>query len=139
MTVTLTTDRLERMEPGSTLFAGDRALVVESARGHRDGWIVGFTGVADRDAAEALRGRVLAAEALAPRAGEVGVHEIVGREVHDTAGRTLGSVRAVEANPASDLLVLDGGVLVPATFVVSDDPGGPVIVDVPPGLLDVNR
>ena len=55
-----------------------------------------------------------------------------------TAGRELGPVLAVEANPASDLLVLDGDVLVPITFVVERGPGF-VVVDPPEGLLDVNR
>ena len=36
----------------------------------------------------------------------------------DTDGHELGTVTAVEANPASDLLVLDGGGLIPLRFVV---------------------
>jgi hypothetical protein len=44
----------------------------------------------------------------------------------------------VEANPASDLLVLDGDVLVPMHFVVDQGPGF-VVVDPPEGLLDVNK
>jgi hypothetical protein len=45
-------------------------------------------------------------------------------------------VTAVEANPASDLLVLDGGGLVPLCFVVDHVPGSRVVVRVPDGLLD---
>ena len=45
---------------------------------------------------------------------------------------------AVEANPASDLLVLEGDVLVPMNFIVEQGPGF-VVVDPPDGLLDVNR
>ena len=44
-------------------------------------------------------------------------------------------VEAVEANPASDLLVLDGERLVPLRFVVAHAPGV-VTVDVPDGLFD---
>jgi len=47
-------------------------------------------------------------------------------------------VIAVETNPAHDLLVLDDGALIPIVFVVDQEPGV-VIVDVPNGLLDVNR
>ena len=43
---------------------------------------------------------------------------------------------AVEANPASDLLVLDSGALVPLRFVVSAEPGH-VTVDPPAGLFDL--
>ena len=43
----------------------------------------------------------------------------------------------MEANPASDLLVLDGGALIPLRFVVGTEPGVRVIVEVPDGLLDL--
>ena len=44
---------------------------------------------------------------------------------------------SVEANPASDLLVLDGGALIPLRFVVGTVPGERVTVAVPDGLLDL--
>ena len=64
--------------------------------------------------------RLVEAEPLdeAPE-GEFWVHELIGSEVRDRAGAALGTVVAVEANPAHDLLVLDGGALVPMVFVVS--------------------
>ncbi len=43
--------------------------------------------------------------------------------VEDTGGTRLGTVVSVEANPASDLLVLDGGALIPLRFVVGSVPG----------------
>jgi 16S rRNA processing protein RimM len=139
VTVTLTTDRPERTAPGAVLYAGDRKLVVESARPHRGRWLVRFEGVADRDAAEALRGARLLGEPLDdPGEGRIWVHELVGVEARDVHGNMLGRVTAVEANPAHDLLVLDDGVLVPIVFVVDREPGV-VVVDVPDGLLDVNR
>ncbi len=49
----------------------------------------------------------------------------------------LGTVESVEANPASDLLVLDGGALIPLRFVVEHEPGVRVTVEVPDGLLDL--
>ena len=51
-------------------------------------------------------------------------------------GRSYGTVEAVEANPASDLLVLPGGRLVPLVFVVSGPTAGRVVIDPPAGLLD---
>ena len=41
--------------------------------------------------------------------GKLWVHELVGAAVRDAAGTELGLIASVEANPASDLLVLEGG------------------------------
>jgi 16S rRNA processing protein RimM len=137
--VTLTSDRNERVAPGAVMQAGERELVVATSRPHRGRWLVRFLGVDDRTAAETLRGAVLTAAPLPPTGDdELWVHEIVGAEVRDTAGRMLGRVSAVEPNPAHDLLVLDDGTLVPAVFVVEHTPET-VVIDPPPGLLDVNR
>jgi 16S rRNA processing protein RimM len=132
--VTLTTDRLERVAPGAVLWAGERRLEVRSSRPHQGRHLVHFEGVADRSGAEALRGTALAAEPL-DDPGALWVHELVGAEVVDAEGARLGTVAAVEANPASDLLVLDGGGLVPLTFLVRAE-AGRVVVDPPAGLLD---
>ena len=67
---------------------------------------------------------------------ELWVHEVVGAEVVDRAGAPVGRVTAVEANPAHDLLVLDGGVLVPMVFVV-EQRDGVLVIDPPDGLLDL--
>ncbi len=94
-----------------------------------------FAGVADRSAAEALHGLVLSAEPL-DDPGALWVHDLVGSEVVAAAdGAHLGTVASVEANPASDLLVLDGGGLVPLTFLVRAE-AGRLVVDPPAGLLD---
>ena len=65
------------------------------------------------------------------------MHELIGAEVRTPDGRAWGAVTAVEANPASDLLVLPGGRLVPTVFVV-DESGLPavVVIDPPAGLLE---
>jgi 16S rRNA processing protein RimM len=138
-------NRPERFAAGSVLLAGGREMVVRAGRpfggpepagrrGRR--WLVAFEGVTDRDAAEALWGAVLEGEPLddLPE-GELWVHDLVGAEVVDVAGRPLGQVEAVEANPAHDLLVLRGGGLIPVVFVVEAAPGR-VVVDPPAGLLD---
>jgi 16S rRNA processing protein RimM len=64
------------------------------------------------------------------------VHQLVGAEVVDAGGSTVGRVTAVEANPASDLLVLDSGALIPLRFVLAHQHGR-LEVDLPPGLLDL--
>lgn len=137
--VTLHTDRSERTTPGAVLRAGDRTLVVASARPHQGRWLLRFEGITDRDAAEQLRGATLVGESLDdPGEGRIWVDELVGDQVRDVHGNTLGRVAEVQANPAHDILVLDDGVLVPMVFVVDRQPGV-LVVDPPDGLLDVNR
>lgn len=131
--VQLSTDRLERLTPGSVLWAGERRLEVRASRPHTGRFLVTFAGLASREAADAVRGAVLSAEALEDP-GTLWVHELIGSAVATPDGTDLGRVVAVEANPASDLLVLDGGGLVPLTFVTGTSPGR-VVVDPPPGLL----
>ena len=135
ISVTLSTDRVERVAPGARLRTDDRELVVRSSRPHQQRWLVTFDGVDDRTAAEQLQGATLYAEALPAEGDELWVHELIGATVQDRAGTALGVVEAIEANPASDLLVLDGERLVPLTFVVDHAPGV-VTVDLPDGLWD---
>lgn len=137
--VRLTTDRNERVEPGAVLHTDAGELVVASARPHQDRWIVAFEGHRGRDAAEALRGRVLRAEPL-DDPDEMWVHDLVGAEVVTTAGDRVGTCVAVVANPASDLLELESGALVPLVFVTGHDLGsgqGRVTIDPPEGLFDL--
>ena len=129
------TDREERTEPGARLYADDRLLEVRSARPQRQGWVVHFSGVDDRDSAEALRGSILYADPLAANDDEVWAHDLVGCEVRDKTGRSFGKVTAIEANPAHDLLVLEDGRLVPMPFVVEHGPDE-VTIDPPAGLLE---
>ena len=132
--VVLVTNRTERLAPGTVLSSDRGDLRVEASRPHQDRWVVAFEGVSDRDGADRLRGLVLRAEPI-DDPDELWVHELTGAEVVDRAGRSHGRVREVEANPASDLLVLDDGRLVPLTFVVEHQPGR-IVVDPPPGLLE---
>ena len=55
--------------------------------------------------------------------GEYWVHELVGSVLVDLDGVEHGNVAHVEANPASDILVLDDGGMVPVVFVRSVEPG----------------
>jgi 16S rRNA processing protein RimM len=102
---------------------------------HQDRFIVTFEGVSGIDQADALRGTELFAPPLDDR-DSLWVHELIGSRVEDATGQVLGTVEGVEANPASDLLVLEGGALIPLRFVVGTEPGVRITVDVPDGLLD---
>lgn len=133
--VSLVTNRLERLAPGSVLRAGERALTVLASRPHQGRHIVSFEGVNSRDEAEALHGAPLSAPALGAGAGDFFVHDLIGAELHDVAGARHGVVTSVEANPASDLLVVDDRWYVPLRFVIEQRPGA-VVVDVPEGLFD---
>jgi 16S rRNA processing protein RimM len=138
--VELSTNRTERVAPGARLQgpAGELEVVRASPlneTGGRRRWLVSFCGVDSRDQAEALRGAVLTAVPLVdPDA--LWVHELIGAEVVDPAGLPIGVVEAVESNPASDLLVLSGGVLIPLHFITRHRPGQ-LTVDLPPGLLEL--
>lgn len=134
--VNLTSERLERLAPGAVLETDDGPLVVSSSRPHQDRHLVWFEGIGDRSAAEAIRGRVLRAEAVDDD-DELWVHQLIGSEVVDVDGTQRGVVTAVQANPASDLLVLSTGSLVPVRFITSHTPGSRVVVDGPEGLFDV--
>lgn len=125
-----------RLAAGAVLDASTGAtLRVVSARPFQQRWLVTFDGVGTREAADALRGVELFGEPLEdPDA--LWLHEVVGAPVVDLAGNTCGTVVAVVANPASDLLELDGGALVPVTFVEGWDDARRLVIDPPPGLLD---
>ena len=134
--VELTTNRTERVAPGTVLATDRGDLRIERSSPFQHRWIVQFDGIDSREAADAIRGLVLRAEPLED-ADAVWVHELIGSEVLDTAGAVLGRVESVQANPASDLLVLEDGGLIPLTFLVSHSPDdGRVVVDPPAGLLD---
>ncbi len=134
--VELLTERVERVAPGARLTTRDgRQLEVVTSTPHHHRWIVAFAGVADRSSAEELHGLSLHAEPI-DDPDTLWVHELIGCSVQDVAGQPLGRVTAVEANPASDLLVLDRGTLIPVRFVTGRVPGL-VTVELPEGLLEL--
>jgi 16S rRNA processing protein RimM len=133
--VTLISNRPERVVVGSTFLTDHGELRIEAARPFVDKWLMVFAGVDSRERAEALRGTVLRGHPLEDE-DAWWVHELIGSEVFDTDGARLGMVSGVVANPASDLLELDGGALVPLRFVVERS-AGRVVVDAPAGLLEL--
>jgi 16S rRNA processing protein RimM len=125
-----------RLAAGSVLDAGGRPLTVEAARPFQDRWIVRFGGVGTREAADALRNTELRGEPI-DDPDALWVHDLVGASVVDTGGVDRGRVTAVLANPADDLLELEGGALVPVTFIVGWDDDRRVVIDPPDGLFDL--
>ena len=85
-----------------------------------------------------LRGLVLSAPGLDDD-DAIWIDELFNAEVYDQEGIMRGKVLEVEENPASDILVLDTGLLVPLTFVVQVEPNTRIDVDVPKGLFDVEE
>jgi len=135
--VSLTTNRTERVAPGSVLTTAEgRVLRVERSAPHQGRFIVSFEGVHGIDAAELLRGTEVFASPLEDP-DTLWVHDLIGSTVEDLGGTVVGTVAGVEANPASDLLVLESGGLIPLRFVVASVPGVRITVDLPDGLLDL--
>ncbi len=122
------------------------ALTVAGTRWHQGRLLVTFEEVADRTAAEAVRGLLLVATVDADETPgdpeEYYDHHLVGLHVRTTDGRAVGEVSEVVHGSAQDLLVVscEGGreVLVPfvsALVPVVDVPAGRIEVTDLPGLL----
>jgi 16S rRNA processing protein RimM len=61
---------------------------------------------------------------------------MIGAQVVEVGGRERGRCVAVIANPASDLLELDSGALVPSVFVVESN-AETIVIDPPDGLFEL--
>lgn len=137
--VALSSERTERLDPGSVLATAEGTLEVVSSRPHQQRWLVQFDGIATREQADALRGTVLSAEPIEDDRGDVlWVHRLVGARVELGDGTVVGRIESVQDNPAHDLLVLAEGQLVPVVFV-TDASGLPerIVIDPPEGLLEL--
>jgi 16S rRNA processing protein RimM len=118
-----------------------RAFGVVSAKPAKDGAIVVFKGIDDRDSAERLKGVELfvARDALPhPEPDEFYHADLVGLKAEDTEGRAMGTVRALRNFGAGDVLELvrdDGDeVFLPFTHEVAreiDIVGGRIVIAAP--------
>jgi len=142
----------ERFAPGAVLVAHrpggpDSTLTIESARPHSGRLLVRAVGVADRDAAESLRGvrLLIGTDALPAPADpdEFHVHQLEGLRAELEDGSAVGTVRDVVHGPGGELLVLARpdlpDALVPfvaAIVPTVDVEGGRVVLTPPDGLLD---
>lgn len=93
-----------------TSFNGGSLTLVKIREGGKGGAVARFAEVTDRDAAERLRGTVLAVprNALAPPADdEFYFSDLVGLPVISDAGEPVGIVRAIENFGASDIVEIE--------------------------------
>ncbi|MFL6844621.1 MAG: ribosome maturation factor RimM [Allosphingosinicella sp.] len=119
----------------SQVRVGDRILTLASVKDGRMP-IVRFAEVADRSAAEALRGELLSVprSALPPLdEGEYYHSDLIGLACEDRGGESLGTVAAVENFGAGDLLEIErpGGrrSMVPFREGIADLIDGRIVVD----------
>jgi 16S rRNA processing protein RimM len=123
-----------------------RAFGVTLVRPLAGAFAARLTGVADRDAAEALRGARLYAprDRLPPLGDDEFYHaDLIGMEAVDPGGAPLGRVRAVYDHGAGDVIEVarpgKAELVLPFTRAVVptvDVAGKRMIVDPPEGLLD---
>ena len=120
---------------------------IESVRFQQGRPIVALAGVATMDDAEALAGAELKMPASALGALPANTyyrHDLIGCEVHDASGRTIGTVTDVQGPLERSLLVVGEGrdeVMIPMVdgiVVGIDTPGRRIVVDLPEGLRSVN-
>ena len=149
-----TDDPGRRFAAGSVLDTDPPAagpLTVVSTRWHSGRLLVSFAGIADRTMAEPLRGvwlTVNAEQVTAPEdPDEFHDNQLVGLAVVTTTGEQVGVVTDVRHH-GQDLLVIEpaagshrrGQVLVPFVAAIAVDvdvAGGRMVIDPPPGLLDL--
>ena len=125
---------------------GNRSFGVTITRPVKGGFAARLTGVTSKDAAEALRGTRLYAprERLPALPDDEFYHaDLIGLEVVDTGGVSLGRVRAVLNHGASDLLEVQpprgATVLLPFTGTAVptvDLTARRIVADPPEGLFD---
>lgn len=144
VTVRPRTDNVEqRFAAGAQVAADGRTLTVAGHSWLNGVLLVTFEQIADRTSAETLRGIELWAEGVTEptEPDEYADLALIGLPVVDPDGASLGTVVAVQHNPAQDLLVVrtaTGDRLVPfveALVPEVDLDAGRVVVDPIPGLL----
>ena len=133
--VTLTSDRVERVAEGSSMEADGTWLTIVSSRPSGNRFIVRFAEIESRNDAERMTGKILRAHPL-DDPDALWVHEMIGASVVDIGGKQWGICVAVVANPASDLLELNTGALVPSVFVV-ESTAETIVIDPPDGLFEL--
>lgn len=122
---------------------------VHAWRMHQDRVLLSLKGLRDRNAAEALRGATIwvrADELPEPDEDDVFLYEIEGLEVFDTDGDRIGVVEDLldTGHDGQEVWIIRGGrdeeILFPAEpeFVAElDTDAGRVVIDPPPGLLEL--
>jgi len=139
----------ELLEAGAAFVAtakgtprGDEAaLRIKTARPTPKGWLVGFQGIGDRDAAAALTNHKLfvrRGELPDIDDDEIYFSDLIGCSATDANGRLIGTIRAFFDNGAHEVCVLrtpDGAeALVPFHEETLVELGDKVVLDLPDGI-----
>lgn len=129
-------ESVDSLKRHKRLFAGERALTLKALKGGKDGAIAAFAEIGDRNAAEALRGRLLSVprSELPPLGeGEYYHADLIGLPCESVEGKALGIVVAVENFGAGDLLEVerpDGKrALIPFKPGIADLTGDRIVLD----------
>ena len=132
----LFSDDIESVKRHARVQVGDRELDLVSVRPGGGGAIARFAGIADRNAAEALRGQLLSVprSALPPLApGEYYHADLIGLPCDDRERRPIGKVAGVENFGAGDLLDVEQvngrRALIPFRPGIADLEDGRIVVD----------
>lgn len=141
LTVESLTDVAERFSPGSVLYVEGKAVTVEASRRAKKGLLVKLGGVQDRNAAEALRGKLLTVPSSEVRPLPEGSYyhfQVLDMDVWTHDGGYLGRLEEVLTTPGNDVYVVRGPggqeALIPAlgdVVLEVDLDGGRMVVRVP--------
>ena len=126
---------------------GTRSFDVELTAEIKNGFAARLSGVDTKDAADALKGiRLFAPRDRLPNLPDDEYYhaDLIGLDVYDTGGTSLGKVKSVQNHGASDLLELQvpgqsRTTLLPFTMAVVptvDLASGRIVADPPDGLFD---
>jgi 16S rRNA processing protein RimM len=105
------TDFPERIQIGKSVYVGParQTLVIRSLRWHGERLLIAFEGFDDRDAAGALRNQWVAVrvgdQPELPQ-GEFYHHQLIGLQVVDEGGHSLGSIEEILETGANDVLIV---------------------------------
>ncbi len=121
------------------------ALAVDRSRKQGKIGIVQLATITDRNKAEAVEGMgvLLERKFLPPLAdNEFYWHQYISKIVLDLEGRVIGTVDNIFSNGAQDIMAIKSGkdeILVPISrSIIVNDSGDKIIIDPPPGLLELN-
>jgi 16S rRNA processing protein RimM len=140
------TDDLSRFAVGEVLDTdqGDLPTVtVDAVQQHKDGLLISFERIGDRNQSEALRGMSFLIDPANRRdldEDEFWPEQLVGLRVVDAGGTAYGDVVDIVTGAAQDRLRIQGDVeifevpFVAAIVISIDVAGGVVVVDMPEGM-----
>ena len=131
--VALTSNVDERIKTGTEIYLKSKKKYVITAQSHTKTLPSFSRGIKSRTEAENLAGELLLAKPLEDP-NIKWAHDLIGNLVIDNEGNQRGLIVEIQANPASDLLVLEDETLIPVVFL-KDIKDNKVFVDTPKGIF----